>query len=146
MLLGILTAVFAVPAFFLAVYAAFTDAGASLGFRIGYPIAIFAIGAIAFNGAYAGYLLRKLDPRAKGFATAQSGFMLFAFPMGTLLGIYSLYLIHSKRGLFILTEEYQGIRARTPHIKYRTSPLVLILLGLLIALVLAGVVFSSIRL
>ncbi len=47
---------------------------------------------------------------------------------------YMLYLLVSHKATRIFTPEYRAIVAQTPHIKYRTSLVLKILLGLLVAL------------
>jgi hypothetical protein len=59
---------------------------------------------------------------------------LLGFPIGTLINAYLLYLVLSKKGRFIFSPEYAEIVEATPHIKYRTSLLVWIILGLIVAL------------
>jgi hypothetical protein len=55
-------------------------------------------------------------------------------PIGTLINAYILYLVFSRKGRTILSEDYQQVIAATPHIKYKTSIIVWIFLGLLVAL------------
>ena len=56
---------------------------------------------------------------------------LLAFPLGTLLGAYILYLFLSEKGRFVLTERYAAVVSLTPHIKRRTSIVVKIAIALL---------------
>ena len=53
--------------------------------------------------------------------------------MGTLIGFYMLYLLLSKKGTMVFSPEYKEIIAQTPHMKYKTSPVVWIALGLIVA-------------
>lgn len=84
--------------------------------------------------------LRKLAPWAKIPTVALSVLGLFGFPFGTLINAYILWLILSKKGRFILSPEYASIVAVTPQVKYRTSIIVWIFLGLILVLLLAAVI------
>jgi hypothetical protein len=83
---------------------------------------------------WAGVGLRRLRPWARIPSGLLSGFGLLAFPLGTLINGYILYLLFSKKGTTIFSDEYRRVIQETPHIKYRTSLLIWILLGLLLLL------------
>ena len=68
-----------------------------------------------------------------------SGIGLLAFPVGTLINAYILYLIFGKKGLMIFSSGYQEIVAETPDIKYKTSKAVWIVL-LVVVLLIAGII------
>jgi uncharacterized membrane-anchored protein len=87
---------------------------------------------------WSGWLLRRLDRRARVPATAISVIGLLGFPIGSAFSGLMLYLLHSKKGKMVFSEEYRAIVARTPHIKHKTSILVWIFLGLLLALAFVG--------
>lgn len=93
---------------------------------------------------WTGRLLRRLDAGARIPTTILSCIGLLGFPIGTLINGYILYLIHSAKGRFILSPQYQGIVAATPEIKYRTSIVVWIVLGLIVA-ALVFAVFAGMR-
>ncbi len=61
---------------------------------------------------------------------------LLGFPVGTLINAYILYLLFSKKGNMVFSDEYQGVIAATPDIKSRTSPIVWLFLGLLVLMML----------
>ena len=84
---------------------------------------------------WAGIGLRRLSPWARIPSGILSGFGLLGFPIGTLINGYILYLLFSKKGTTVFSEEYKRAIAQTPHIKYRTSLVVWILLGLLLLLI-----------
>ncbi len=86
------------------------------------------------------YGLRKLKSWARIPAGLISGLGLFAFPIGTLINLYILYLIFSPKGRMVFSSEYRTIIDQTPHIKYQTSIIVKIFLFLLLAIILLGVV------
>lgn len=94
---------------------------------------------------WVGIGLRRLRPWARIPTGILSGLGLLGFPLGTLINAYILYLIFSQKGKTVFSEEYQRIIEETPHIKYKTSIVVWVLVGLLVALVgfgLLGFFFS----
>jgi hypothetical protein len=62
---------------------------------------------------------------------------LFFFPWGTVINGYILWLLFSSKGRFVMSPEYQEVIAATPHMKHRTS-IVVILLGILLLVVLGS--------
>ncbi len=83
-----------------------------------------------------GYGLRRLRSWARVPTAVLSIFGLFAFPLGTLLNAYFLYLVLSTKGRTVFSAEYAEARKLTPHVKYR-SIFAWIALLLIILLVLA---------
>jgi hypothetical protein len=79
--------------------------------------------------------LRQLRPWVRVPATILSLLGLAAAPLGTLISIYALWLIHSRKGRLILSPEYGEILEATPHIKYRTPVWVWVVLALVLATV-----------
>ena len=51
-----------------------------------------------------------------------------------------LYLIFSKKGAMVFSDEYKEIIRQTPEMKYRTSIVVWIFLGLLVLLIVVGII------
>ncbi|MCK6544550.1 hypothetical protein L6R52_01645 [Myxococcota bacterium] len=88
---------------------------------------------LAIPGLWIGNLLRKLDPRGRIPAAVLNAIGLLGIPIGTLISAYILYLLLSVKGQRVLSTEYQGIVARTPHIRYKSPILVIVLLAILIA-------------
>lgn len=91
---------------------------------------------------------RKLKSWARIPTAILSGIGLLGFPVGTLINGYILYLVFSRKGVTVFSDDYKRVIAETPHIKYRTSIVVWIILGWLVALILFGVfaaVFSGRR-
>ena len=78
--------------------------------------------------------LRRLRKWARVPTGIFSGLGLLGFPIGTLINGYILYLVFSRKGRMVFSDEYQDVIAQTPHIKYRTSIVVWILLALLLVL------------
>ncbi|MBX3740687.1 MAG: hypothetical protein KF712_06840 [Akkermansiaceae bacterium] len=94
------------------------------------PVAMVAL--LIFGGRG----LRKLTPwgRVVGIVIAVIG--LAAIPIGTILSIYALYLLLSKKGKMVFSPAYKEVMAATPEVKYRTSMVVWVVLGLFILLLL----------
>ncbi|MCA9128288.1 MAG: hypothetical protein KDB22_14450 [Planctomycetales bacterium] len=89
--------------------------------------------------------LRRLRPWARIVGIVFSVIGLIGFPIGTLISGYFLYLLASQKGVYIFSDEYRRIIESTPHIKYKTSIVVWILLGLLVLLFVLAMIaaFSS---
>ena len=81
---------------------------------------------------------RKLRPWIRIPGTIVACLGLLSIPIGTIINGYILYLLWSKKGKVVLSPEYQEVMAATPYIKYRTSPVVWVLLILLAVLLLGG--------
>lgn len=94
---------------------------------------------------WVGSKLRKLDPGARTPATILAAIGLLGFPIGTLINGYFLYLLQSAKGAYVFSEEYRGIVAATPHIKYRTSALVWLILALAILGLVGMIVAIALR-
>jgi len=97
---------------------------------------------------WVGVGLRRLKPWARIATAIVSGFGLLGFPLGTLINGYILYLVLSQKGRTVFSEDYQRVIEQTPHIKYKTSIIVWIFLGLLcllIGLALLGFLFGGRR-
>ena len=101
--------------------------------------------ALAAAQLFTGTGLRRLKSWARAPTGILSGIGLFGFPMGTLINGWILYLVFSKKGSTVFSEEYRRVIAETPHIKYRTSVVVWILLGLLLLLIAIAVLAALIR-
>lgn len=94
---------------------------------------------------WAGTGLRRLRRWARVPTGILSGLGLLGFPVGTIINAYILFLVFGQKGKMVFSEEYQAVIEQTPHIKYRTSIVVWVLLGfvvLLIALALLGLFFA----
>jgi hypothetical protein len=106
-----------------------------------------ALGMLCIGALYGttGFGLRKLKTWARIVATIVSVIGLIGFPIGTLISGYILYLLWSKKGRTVFTSDYQDVIAATPHIKYKTSILVWIILGIIVLAVAATVVLPLIR-
>lgn len=86
-----------------------------------------------------GWHLRRLQTWARVAAIVLSGIGLLGFPLGTLINAYILYLLLSQKGRRIFQADYADIVDATPHIRYRTSVLVWIVLGVLLVGIVAAI-------
>lgn len=102
------------------------------GIMIGMGIFFLVISALQL---YAAISVRKLETPGRIIVTVFSVIGLAGFPIGTLISAYILYLLWSAKGKFIFTPEYQRVIQATPHIKYKTSIVVWIFLGLVLLLI-----------
>jgi hypothetical protein len=110
-------------------------------FGVTVAIVIAAIGALQL---ILGNAIRRLQRTARIVAAILAAPSLLAFPIGTLISILVLYLMLSRKGAVVFSDEYKQVIAQTPHIKYKTSVVVWILLALFGSVVLAGLVFALI--
>jgi hypothetical protein len=86
--------------------------------------------------------LRQLRPWARTTTVVLSVIGLVRAPLGSLINAYILYLLLSQKGRRIFQSDYPDIVAATPDVKYRTSVVTWVLLGILILLLLVLTVFS----
>lgn len=84
--------------------------------------------------------MRAVNLKVRTAAIVLSVLGLLAIPIGTIISAYFLYLLASKKGEFVFSEEYAQVRAATPEIKYRTSRIVWGFLIALILLIVLGIV------
>jgi hypothetical protein len=107
-----------------------------------------ALGACAFYLCWGllqgivGIALHRLRPWSRIVAIVFSAVGLFAFPIGTLLSAYFLYLLLGNKALFVFSDQYRRIIDQTPHVKYKTPVGLWLLLILLAALLIVAVVAS----
>lgn len=85
---------------------------------------IFLAGGLAFLGT--GIDMRRLKARSRISGTFVSIFSLLLIPVGPLMGLYGLYLLHARKGRTVLSESYRQIRAATPEIRYRSGRLTIV--------------------
>ena len=97
-----------------------------------------AIGALSIAYLACGWGLRTLKPWARMPAAVLAVIGLLGFPIGTLINAYILWLLLSRKGRMVLSADYAAVVEATPHIKYRTSIVVWVVLGLLGVLLLVA--------
>ena len=86
--------------------------------------------------------LRKFAPWSKIPTAVLAGIGLLFFPVGTLINGYVLYLLLSKKGTMVFSDQYKEVIRQTPHIKYRTSIIVWIFVGILVVMLLMAILAS----
>lgn len=114
--------------------------GILFGGGVGGPeiVVLLLSGAIGVLQLIAGLGLRKFTNSGRILGSLVAGISLIGFPIGTVIGAYILYLLLGAKGKVVFSPEYQAVIAQTPHIRYRTSKVVWILLGLVVILIVAG--------
>lgn len=111
------------------------------GFGIVFGAVYAVLGAVQLALAIG---LRRLRTWARWGATAFATIGLLGFPVGTLISIFILYLLLSKKGAYVFSAPYQQVIAATPHVKYRTSRVVIVVLLLLLAVIIAAIVIPAV--
>lgn len=101
-------------------------------------VVFLLVGGLSAWQLWTGWKLRQLDGVARLSAIIISAIGLLGFPIGTLIIAYFLYLAASSKGEYVLSKEYAEVRRATPHIRYKTSIVVWILLGLVLFLLGVG--------
>jgi hypothetical protein len=119
--------------------------GALAGARMGDAAAAAVMVVIAVGIFMVGRGLRTLRPWVRIPAVLLSILGLLGFPIGTLINGYIIWLILSKKGRLVLSPEYAAIVEATPDVKYRTSIVVWILLGLVVLLVAVVIAIALVR-
>ena len=89
--------------------------------------------------------VRKLRSWARTTTIVLAAIGLLGFPVGTLINGYILYLMLSAKGKRIFEDDYKDIIAATPHVKYRTSIIVWIVLGILLLAILGIIAAATLR-
>ncbi|MEM9367891.1 MAG: hypothetical protein AAGD07_18010 [Planctomycetota bacterium] len=143
-LLYLLSAIFLVFAGVLSLGGAVGNAGraqvsttALVSIGVGYLL-------FGFFQGFVGVSIRKFKPwsRIAGIVLSIPG--LIGFPVGTLISAYFIYLFASKKGRVVFSERYKEVMAETPHIKYKTSLVVKVLAGVLLAVIVLGLAILAI--
>lgn len=78
--------------------------------------------------------LRGLKASVRAPVAVLSALGLLSFPVGTAVNGLVLFAVFSPKGSVVFSPEYQAAIPLTPHVRYRTSPLVWVALGVLLAL------------
>jgi hypothetical protein len=91
-----------------------------------------------------GEWFRGLNAKARTPGTILACFGLLGVPLGTVISAYVLYLINSRKGKIVFSDEYKAVVAETPDIAYRISKVVWYLIYFtvaVIALAILGLIF-----
>jgi hypothetical protein len=121
----------------LVVIAAGAFADESNGLMLVLGVVYLALSIFLF---FVGRGVRRLESWARMTSVIFACIGLLGFPIGTLINGYILYLMLSAKGKRIFQPDYADIIAATPHIKYKTSLLVWILLAIILFAIGAAIV------
>ena len=103
-------------------------------------VALLIVGILQF---VVGFEIRKLKSWARIAAGIMSGIGLLGFPVGTVINAYILFLLFGKKGQMVFSTDYKEIMAATPHIKYKTSKWVWIILIFVVLFIGGMAIFAS---
>jgi len=92
---------------------------------------------------FVGVGLRRLKPWARVVAGIFCGLGLLGFPIGTIINGYFLYLLFSQKGVRVFSAEYKEIITATPDVKFKTSKVTWIVLGVFLLVVVGLIVAAS---
>ena len=138
------------------------------GLFVLFAIAIFLVGLVTesaptqraanFNPLYlafwatlataqliAAFGLYRFQPWARMLAIPICVVWLAGIGIGTLLGLFFLYLLLSPKGAYVFSDEYREIRQATPQVKYKLSTFALVIIFGLIVIIAAFIVVNFIR-
>ena len=116
--------------------------------RPGYTAVVMILAAMALLSVVfflLGRGLRRLRRGVRAPTIALAGLGLLGFPLGTLINAYILWLMLSTKGRIVFSPEYAAVIEATPHIRYRTSILVWIFVGLIVVGIAAAFVVPMLR-
>ena len=105
-----------------------------MALQIAIGIGLLALGILQF---IVGFEIRRLKRWARIAVGILSGIGLVGFPVGTIINGYILFLLFGKKGQMVFSAPYKEIVAATPHVKYKTSKWVWIML-IVVVLVIGG--------
>ena len=108
-------------------------------------VVLVLFGGIGVVQLIAGLGLRRLSSTSRVLGSVIAGIGLIGFPIGTLISAYILYLLLGAKGKVVFSPEYQQVIAQTPHIKYRTSKVVWVLLIVVLLIIVLGLVALFIK-
>ena len=116
-------------------------AGGELAVGARWAVGLLLLG-LSFCYFKLGGWFRTLNPKGRTPGTILACVGLLGVPVGTLVSVYILYLIQSKKGATVFSADYKAVIEATPEIKYKTSKIIvglLIILGFFISLAIVGV-------
>ena len=106
------------------------------------PIAGFFFLFIAGLLITAGIGLQRLKTWSRIVTATLAVLGLLAFPFGTIINAYILYLVFCKKGSTVFSDDYKRVIEATPHIKYKTS--IVLWIALIVVLLLLGLGFFAV--
>lgn len=104
--------------------------------QIGFGVVTLAVSCLAF---YSGRTMQTLNAGGKIAAIIMSILGLFGFGCPC-ISVFALYLLLSSKGEMVYSPQYKEIVQATPHIRYKTSMIVWILLFILLGLIAFGII------
>jgi len=104
---------------------------------LGFAVVVLAISCLQL---YAGRSMQTLNASGKIPAVIISVIGLLGFPCGTMISAFALYLLLSPKGEMVYSPQYKEIVQATPHIRYKTSIIVWILLFILLGVIASGII------
>lgn len=105
-------------------------------------VAAVIYGLIGWLYIWLGQGLRELQEKVRLLLTVFAVIGLLGFPIGTVISLYFLYLLHSEKGKRVMSPEYRQVVAATPHIKYQTPVWVWIFLIVLVGIFIFAIAVS----
>ncbi|YCM42193.1 hypothetical protein V2O64_12855 [Verrucomicrobiaceae bacterium 227] len=90
----------------------------------------------------AGYSIRRLGRTGQILNIIIYGLTLIIFPVGTIIGLFALYILLSKKGRTIFSAPYKEIIKNTPHIRYqkaKTSKTAWVVLVIFLLFIILGI-------
>jgi len=103
---------------------------------LGFAVVVLAISCLQL---YAGRTMQTLNAGGKIAAIIMSILGLFGFGCPC-ISVFALYLLLSSKGEMVFSPQYKEILQATPHIRYKTSIIVWILLFILVGLIAFGII------
>lgn len=94
-------------------------------------LAVMLFGTIQF---VIGFGLRKLNATARIVGVFLCAISILNVPVGSIISVYFLYLLLSKKGQMIFRPEYKEIIAMTPDVRYRTPGYIWVVAALIVLL------------
>lgn len=98
----------------------------------------FLVAAMGAAFICVGWAIRRLSFAGRVAGTIFSALGLLAFPIGTLLNGWILYLLLSAKGNMVFSDAYREVIEATPQVKTRTHIVVWVILVLVLAAFFAG--------
>jgi hypothetical protein len=100
-------------------------------------LAVALFGGVA-SVMLAGVALRLLSPWSWLPVILVICLGLVLLKLGTLINLYVVYMILCRKGRIVCSPAYHQVIRRTPEIRYRTSPVLLTMIGLVLLIGIAG--------
>lgn len=110
--------------------------------KLGWGLFFLVLGILQFVAAVG---IRRLRPWSRIPVGIVSGIGALGFPIGTVINAYILYLVFSTKGAMLFTPEYHAAIAQTPHVRYRSSVVVRVLLVVILLVIIGAIIGANAR-